>query len=170
MGGTARTRTQVPLRDALGGPRSRLSLVSLPKSLSTGPGTAVQSTVGITVGQLADAFKKETARWFRSPQVSDAGASSKTSLPPWGSGGRFNCWPAFRFGTTETIRPPRLQTLGDLVHAGRTTGKADKTGRVRITGAGRGALEGLSAEPKQCCARSSSAIQGQTVRSTTRTQ
>jgi hypothetical protein len=24
-------------------------------------------------------------------------------LPPWNSGGHFNCWPAFLFGATETI-------------------------------------------------------------------
>jgi hypothetical protein len=77
----------------------------------------VQSTAGITVCQLPDAFKKEIAPSCRSPQVSD-GAVLESVLPPRNSGGHFNCWPAFLFGATKTIM---LWTLGDLVHAGRTT-------------------------------------------------
>jgi hypothetical protein len=41
------------------------------------------------------------------------------------SGGHFNCWSSIPFGTTETIMLAhhgfKLWTLGDLVHAGRTT-------------------------------------------------
>jgi hypothetical protein len=146
MGATARTRTQVPPSDALGGTGSRLSPASLPKSLSTGPGTAVQSTAGITVCQLPDAFKKEIARQSGSPQVNDGDASCRReqrrgsstagpaflSVPP-----RQSCSPttASNSGRWVTSCTPDARPV-------RPIQGAIGTGRIGITGAGGSALEG----------------------------
>jgi hypothetical protein len=127
---------------------SRLSPVSLPKSLSTGPGTAAQSATGIIVCQLLGIFNEEVGRLHmnqRRRSNRHVGMEQRRALQLLAS---------IPFGASETIMLAqhgfKRRTLAVLVHAGlatierasvNTEGKAIGAGRVRITAAGRSALE-----------------------------
>ena len=143
-GWSAGTPAGVPLCDARGGtrvcPRSR-------ESLPTGSGTAVQNPRVLFVGASAYSTKKIARshmdqRWRPKHHV---GAEQRRAL---------QLLAGIPFGTTEIIMLThhgfKRRTLTNLLHAGlvtierasvNTEGKAIAAGRIRITAAGRSALE-----------------------------
>jgi hypothetical protein len=140
--------TKSPLRDALVGTRVASVPGLVTKSLSTGPGTAVPNTAGIIICQLLGIFNTGVTRshmnqWRRSKRP--VGVEQRRALQLLAS---------IPFGATEKLllvqHGFKPRTLCGLVHAGLATisrasvsteGKAIAAGRVRITAAGRSALE-----------------------------
>jgi hypothetical protein len=137
-----------PLRDALVGTRVASVLGLVTESLSTGTGTAVPSTADILICQLLGYSTKGVTRSHMNQRCRSkrpVGVEQRRALRLLAS---------IPFGATETIMLAhhgfKRRMLADLLHAGLATlerasvnmdGKAIGARRVRITAAGRSALE-----------------------------